>query len=56
MKKKETRKCYKYNKVGYLIKNYRSGQKIKNRSVWKESNYKDKEDNDKEANFVKGLE
>jgi len=29
---------------------------MKNRSVWKESNYKDKEDNDKEANFVKDLE
>jgi len=24
-KEKEIRKCYKYNKVGYLIKNYRLG-------------------------------
>ena len=32
-KEKETRKCYKYDKVGHLVKNYRSRQKIKNRSI-----------------------
>jgi len=32
-KEKKTRKCHKYNKVGHFIKNYRSGQKIKNRSI-----------------------
>ena len=35
-KEKETRKYYKYNKVEYLAKNYRSGQNIKNRSIQKE--------------------
>ena len=32
--------CYKCDKVRYLVKNYRSGQKIKNRSVQEESNEK----------------
>ena len=32
-KEKDTRKCYKYNKVGYLARDCRSGQKIKNRSI-----------------------
>ena len=32
-KEKETRKCYKYNKVEYLAKNCRSKQKMKYQSV-----------------------
>jgi len=52
-KEKETRMCYKCDKVRYLTKNYRSEQKIKNRSVQEESNEKD---NDKKKGFVRGLE
>ena len=48
-KEKETRKYYKYDKVGYIAKNYRSEQKMKNRSVQDNS---DNEDNNKEKNFV----
>jgi len=51
--KKETRKCYKYNKVGHFAKNCRLGQKIKNKSVQEES---DDEDNNKEGGLVRGLE
>jgi len=32
-KEKETRKCYKYNKVKHFAKNYKSGQMIKNKSI-----------------------
>ena len=39
-KEKKTRMCYKCNKVRYLARNYRSGQKIKNKSVQEESNEK----------------
>ena len=42
-KEKETRKYYKYNKVEHLTKNYRSRQKMKNRSIQKELEDKDKE-------------
>ena len=52
-KEKETRKCYKYDKVGYFTKNCRLEQKMKNRSIQKES---DKEDSDKEKSFVGGSE
>ena len=52
-KEKETRKCYKYDKVGYFTKNCRLEQKMKNRSIQKES---DKEDNNKEKCFVGDLE
>jgi len=51
-KEKETRKCYKYDKVGHPIKNCRLGQKMKNRSVQKES--ENEEDNDKEKGFFEG--
>lgn len=40
-KEKETRKCYKCNKVQHLVKNYKLGQKIKNRSIQKDSNNED---------------
>ena len=43
-KEKETRKYYKYNKVKHLTKNYRLRQKMKNRSIQKELEDKDKED------------
>jgi len=43
-KNKKTRKCDKYNKVEHLTKDYGSEQKMKNRSIQKES---DKKDNDK---------
>ena len=52
-KEKETRKCYKYNKIRYFAKNCRSGQKIKNRSILEEL---DKEDSDKEEGFFRGSE
>ena len=47
------RKCYKCDKVEYLAKNCRSGQKIKIRRNQEES---DEEDNNKEEGFVKDLE
>lgn len=40
-KEKEIRKCYKYNRVGHLVKNCRSEQKIKNKSIHKELGKKD---------------
>jgi len=52
-KDKETRKCYKCDKVGHLAKDYRLGQKIKIRRNQEDS---DEEDNDKKEGFVKGLE
>jgi len=52
-KKKETRKCYKCNKVGNLTKNCRSKNKIKNRSVQEKL---DNKDNDKEEDFAGVLE
>jgi len=52
-KNKETRKCYKCDKVEYLAKDCRSGQKIKIRRSQEDS---DKEDNDKKEGFVEGLE
>ena len=38
----DTRKCYKCKRIGYIAKNYQSGQKIKNRSIQKETNTKDR--------------
>jgi len=32
-KEKEMRKCYKYNKVEYLAKDYKTEQKMKNRNI-----------------------
>jgi len=52
-KEKETRKCYKCNKVEYLAKNYRSKQKMKYQSVQEGTD--DKESN-KEKGFVRNLE
>ena len=52
-KEKETRKCYEYNKVEYLIKNCRLEQKMKSRSIHEELGNEDKEDNNKGADFVK---
>ena len=46
------RKCYKCDKVEYLAKYHRSGQRMKNRSVQEESD----EEDDKQEGFVKGLE
>ena len=40
----------------HLTKNYRSEQKIKNSSMQKESENKNKENNGKEVGFVKDLE
>ena len=50
-KEKKTRKCYKCDKVRYHTKNYRSEQKIKNKSIQKEL-----DNNDKEVGFIKSLE
>ena len=32
-KEQDTRKCYKYNKVGHITKDCRTGQKMKNYSI-----------------------
>jgi len=48
----ENRKYYKYNKVEHFTKNCKLGQKMKNRSMQKES---DKKDSNKEKGFVRGL-
>jgi len=50
-KEKETRKWYRYNKIGYLVKDCRLEKRMKNRSIQKDS-----DDKDKEKSFVKGLE
>ena len=55
-KEKETRKWYRYNKIGYLVKDYRLEKRMKNWSIQKDSDNKDKENNNKEEGFVKGLE
>ena len=52
-KEKETRKCYKCDKVEHLAKDCRTKQKMKNRSMQKDI---DKEDNNKKKDFVKNLE
>ena len=52
-KNNKMRKCYNCNKVGHLAKDCRLRQKIKTRSMQKESDEKD--DNNKES-FVKGSE
>ena len=50
---KKMRKCYKYNKVGHLAKDYRSGWKMKIRRNQKEL---DKENDNKKEGFIKGSE
>ena len=45
-------KCYKYNKVGYLAKNCRLGQKMKHQSVQKGT---DNKESNKEKGFVRDL-
>jgi len=55
-KEKETRKWYRYNKIGYLVKDCRLEKRMKNQSIQKDSDDKDKENNNKEKSFVKGLE
>jgi len=52
-KEREIRKCYKCNKVRHLAKNYRLGQK--NRSIEKELEDENKENNSKKAGFVEGF-
>jgi len=52
-KDKETRRCYKCNKVGYMAKNYRSEWKMKIRRNQEDS---DEEDNNNKKGFVKGSE
>ena len=47
-KKQDTRRCYKYKKIGYIAKDYRSGQKMKNQSVQEDINT---ENDDKEQGF-----
>ena len=48
-KDKVTINCYKYNRMVYLAKYYRLGQKMKGRGVQEES---DKENDDKDEGFV----
>ena len=40
-KEKDARKYYKYYKIGYIAKDYRSGQKMTNCSIQNESNNKE---------------
>ena len=52
-KEKDIRKYYKYNKIEYITKDYRSEQKIKNHSIQEES---DNDKDDKQKNFGEGPE
>jgi len=52
IKERDTRKCYKYDKIRHIARDYR-GQKIKNRSIQENT---DKETNNKQESFVEGLE
>ena len=49
-KEQDTRKGYKYNKVEYIAKDYRLGQKMKNCSIQELNNKKE----DKQEDFGKG--
>jgi len=51
-KEKEIRNYYKYNKVRHLGKNCRSEQKMKNRSIQKDL---DNDNDDEQESFVRGL-
>ena len=55
-KEKEMRKCYKYNKIGHLVKDCRSKQIMKIRRNQDEVDKSDEEENDKKKGFVEGLE
>jgi len=55
-KEKKTKKYYMCDKVGYFAKNCRSGQKMKVRSIQDDLDNEDKENNNKEKDFVRGLE
>ena len=52
-KKWDTRKCYKCNKIGHIIKDCRTGQKIKNHSIQEET---DEEKDKKQEDFREGSE
>ena len=54
-KEKETRKWYRYNKIEYIVKDCRLEKRMKYWSIQEDSDDKDKEDNNKEGGFVKGL-
>ena len=51
-RERDTRKCYKYNKIRYSAKDYKLEQKIKNKSIQKDAN---KEINNKQEGFFRGL-
>ena len=55
-KEKEMRKCYKYNKIGHLVKDCRSKQIMKIRRNQDEVDKSDEEEDDKKKSFVEGLE
>jgi len=55
-KKKETRKCYKCNKVGHLVKDCRSKQEMKIRRNQEELDKSDEEEDNKKKSFVEGSE
>jgi len=45
---KDTKKCYKYDKIRHITKDYRLGQKMKNHSI---QDKLDNEENDKQKDF-----
>ena len=51
-KERDTRKCYKYDKIRHIARDYRE-QKMKNRSIQENTN---EETNNKQESFVEGLE
>jgi len=55
-KEKETRKCYKCNKIGHLAKDCMSKQIMKIRRNQDEVDKLDEEEDDKKKGFVEGLE
>jgi len=56
-KEKETRKCFKYNKEGYIVKNCKGKQSMKKQKIQEESDKEDdKEKNKKNQGFGEDLE
>jgi len=52
-KKKDTQKCYECRRMGYIIRNCRTKQRIKKKSVQEDKNT-DTEEEDKQKDFGEG--